>query len=113
MKLSHILNEAQSFYYRVIDGFDAWLAKPSGHGFPTHTKFHVEPGDEIHWLPGGFFIVRDGKARETLTFKRPEDMTQGEYHMSTTNKRLEQLEKLERAGSIERIDRPSAPVQYR
>jgi hypothetical protein len=69
--------DGQTHYYRVVSPFavevlvghkpsNVWLGRSQVIGVVYETVM-LRPGDELHCLPGGDFLVRDGEAFDFAT----------------------------------------------
>ena len=106
---------APNIFFRVEDSF------PIYHGGGFTRRFNTaeaQPGDEIHWLKGGTFLVRDGAVVvDGVHVTNPDKYSEGEYHAARNNPdawKSKHLQALETDGKLTEIPRNNAQtVKYR
>lgn len=76
----------------------------------VHRPVLVEPGDQIHALVGGTFVVRADGTVECGRFTRPKHLFEKSYGGRTSDAAL--LEQMAKAGRCREIDPPAARLPY-
>lgn len=116
MKVRSLLEASPSSrYFEVVDSF------PIFHGggfFNRSQKSQTQPGDEIHAIPGGNFLIRDGRVVQDgftpLTDPDSSEATHHEYRNSVYTFNNKRFNSLVKRGSIEELPQNRVTsVQYR
>lgn len=118
MKLDELMEEIRpNQYFRVLVSMRVWEGRSTGsYSFPSYDSLDLNEGDELHWLHGGLFAIKDGKAIRSISVDNPNRRGEGEFYShkrSPDRYRSAQLEKLIQSGQIEAIDKANATqVRY-
>lgn len=83
MKLTNLFEaEGPNRYFEVNAPFSVYY----GGGFMgPYRERKTQRGDEIHWLHGGMFHIRDGKSLGHIQLTNPDDYSEGEFHAARNN----------------------------
>lgn len=119
MKLTELVLLEGNNYYTVtqpmtVYAHAGWKASNEYYGSSRLHKAQWEPmkleiGDEIHWLAGGMFAVKDGKGH-FMQFMKPTERGAFEksYGGSHDSERSQEIKKLMKDDSLEKIDKSEA-----
>lgn len=106
-------------YFEVNGPLELFVGKSSGAGhFPSYSPLTLQAGDQLHWLHGGLFAIKDGNSVESVHTSNPDKDGMGDYYARKNNMdgfRAHQLEKLLKAKKIVELSKQDAEqdVKYR
>lgn len=86
MKLEALFEDQHgNRYYTVEQKMDLWQGRSGkplygGMAQPTFHKITAKPGDEIHHLVGGTFLIQGEDVKSSIHLRDPSQETEAEHH---------------------------------
>lgn len=118
MKLSTLFENVQgpNRFFRVEEKMDVWQGRATtpahgGMSFPSFHRVVARPGDEIHWLHGGVFLVKGEDVKGSIHMRNPSKESEGDHHAyrhNPTGFRARLFNEAMHAGHLTEIDKSEA-----